>query len=235
MPVERYPAEVPISASHALAGLYDYVDLRPAKLEAVLPTLDLDFNDLSSTHIHLGHKALLSLSGRMTQGQCIKVFLSPSEKEEQVRAEYVDYLMPGFPKEKIPNTTFVAIDLPGITIETFLRAHGLIEGPPIPRSSKNSEPDMFDLEQAICHSASKVLIHELLHVPKPMKADIPEDEHDTHRENEETFIESRLSEIGEEGVPTRLVNVRLSRSFTMASLSTALQTIQDYRKQPSLS
>lgn len=224
------PAEVPISVSHALAALYDHVDLRPAKLEAVLPVLDLDFNDLSSTHIHLGHKALMSLTERTTLGQCLKVFPDSSEeRRREVRAQYVDYLIPGFPKEKIPTTTLVAIDLPGITIETFLRAHGLTENArPIP--TRDLEPDMFDLEQAICHQASKVLLHELLHIPKPAKTGVTKEEHDTHRENEEAFIESRLAEIGEEGVPTRLVNVRLARRFTMESLATALQTIQDYRE-----
>jgi hypothetical protein len=229
MSAERVPSEIPISASHALAALYDYVDIRPTQLEAVLPALDLDFSDLSSAHIHVGNKALLSTSNWITLGQCLKVSPDPSERMEEVRAQYVDYLMPGFPKEKIPDTTFIAIDLPGITMETFLRTHGLTEnGPPI--SNRGSEPDMFDLEQAICHQASKVLMHELLHVPKPAKTDGTKEEHDAYRENEESFIKSRLAVIGEQGLPTRLVNVRLARRLTMEGLLTTLESIQDYRK-----
>ncbi|MGC1177003.1 MAG: hypothetical protein WA843_02935 [Candidatus Saccharimonadales bacterium] len=233
MSITQYPAEIPISTSNALDLLFDHVDLRPAKLEAVLPALDLDFDGLSSTHIHLGHQELLSRSERMTHGQCLKVFLGPSGveegEEEKARAKYVDYLIPGFPEEKISGTTFVTLDLLSITIETFLREHGLVESDP--PAAKKSEPDMFDLEQAICHNASKILMHELLHVPKPMKAGISADEHDPHRENEESFVESKLAEIGEEGVPTRLVSVRLAHGFTMESLAIALQAIQDHRNR----
>jgi hypothetical protein len=208
------------------------VDLQQDSLEAVLPSLDLDFVQLASAHIHLGHRPLLNLTDRLVVGQCIKVIEDHTDLEQQERRAYVGFQIPGFPKEKIADTTFVVLDMLGITIESFLKIHGLLGDEARPRQVKNSEPDMSDLEQVICHEASRVLMHELLHVPKPLLAGVSYEEHDQHRESEETFVDRKLAEIGDGGVPPRLVDVRLLRRFDMPTMAITLQAIQNHRIAP---
>lgn len=219
--------EAPITVSQPLATLYDSVGIQMDKLAGILPSLDLDATDLSDTHIHLAHRAPYSLSDRRpTIGQCVKVLHDPTDKEQEQRAAYIDYLVPGIPREKIDDTTFVAVDLPGITIENFIRINGLRKGDVRPAQ----EPRMIDLESAICRQASKVLMHELLHVPRSMPVDASEEEHSQHRDAEESFVDERLAELGERGIPSRLINIRLPQRFNMGDMANILQTIQNHRR-----
>jgi hypothetical protein len=196
-------------------------------LTGILPTLDIDAEDLSDTHIHLAHRAPYSASDRRPNiGQCVKTFPNPTEEAQDLRAAYIDYLVPGIPREKVDVTTFVAVDLPGISIENFLRINGLRRGDVRPAR----EPSMDELESAICRRASEVLIHELLHVPRPVLVTTSEEEYERHQEGEEDFVQEKLTELGDHRLPSRLVDVRLKPKFTMGDMANMLQAIQNHRR-----
>jgi len=231
MSVGRTPLEVPVSVSYPLTSLYDSVNVRQDELEAILPALDIEPAQLSSTHIHLAHQEMLGgPADRLVAGQCIKILNHPVGREQEARSAYLQYLVPGLSEEKIPETTVVAVDMAGIPIAEFLRIHGLAPGEPKPAPNE-PEPTMQDLENAICREASRVLMHELLHVPIRMSSFESPEAENRHKEKEEDFIDAALEAIDAEGMPPRLVDVQVSQRLPdMGAMAMMLQSIQNHRR-----
>ena len=229
MSVEQAISPAPISVSAPLHVLFDRVGVNVDCLEEVMPSLDLTPERLNSTHIHLGHRALFGATERVINGQCLKILPEGATQAEQnERANYLEYLIPGIDREEVDGTTFVLLDLPGIAMVEHFRVRNTQQ------KASNAlflakAPDVLDIERSLCSQASRTLIHELLHVPIEFKHPLAQDENAEVHDSEEAYISAKLMEIGEEGVPRRLVNLMFRREFDVQTLYLVLAQIADYR------